>query len=155
MRRDTFFDILWTVIDKPSIFSVIRNLGVRVSVFQDFDKARELAPMAVEGREFPAYELPVELRLNGALVDAFALSEGDSFMSRPISAADAFAQPGPNVLSLSLVGGDAQWTNFDYHRLDIRIVPEPSGGLAEMLACTWLVSPYRPRQGNGRRWLAH
>ena len=82
----------------------------------------------------------LELRFNGVLTDTFALHQGESFMSLEFSASQVMAQPGANVLSLSLVGGDAQWTNLDFHRLDIRTVPEPTAVTSLLLGVIVLLS---------------
>lgn len=95
------YDILWTVLDKPSIFSVIGNLGVRVSVHEDFAKARELAPLTIAGQTFAGYELPVELRLNGlpALRSRVLVTEPNSplNLSAGILRLDAFQPSDPTA----------------------------------------------------------
>ena len=95
------YDILWTVLDKPSIFSVIGNLGVRVSVQEDFAKARLLAPLTLEGQTFAVYELPVELQLNGrpALRSRLLVTEPASplNLSAGILRLDAFQPSDPSA----------------------------------------------------------
>ncbi len=85
----------------------------------------------------------IELRFNGEITDAFSLGEGEEFMSVEFSANRVMAQPGANVLSLSLVGGDAQWTNLDFHRLDIRIVPEPSSAIPALICLVLVFAVHR------------
>lgn len=95
------YDILWTVLDKPSVFSVIGNLGVRVSVHEDFAKAQQLAPLTIAGQTFAAYELPVELQLNGrpALRSKVVVAEPASplNLSAGILRLDAFQPSDPTA----------------------------------------------------------
>ncbi len=77
--------------------------------------------------------LDMEILLNGVMVDAATLTESDGFTSLRFNGAIA----GANTLTVRQVGGDALWTNFDFHRLDIKTIPEPAalalmglGGLA-------------------------
>jgi hypothetical protein len=65
-RSDVLFDVLYEVIDKPSWLSVLLHFGVRVSVAAHFDRARAAAPFATAHGEVPAWEVPLELKLNGA-----------------------------------------------------------------------------------------
>ena len=105
---DVLFDVLLEVIDKPSVLSVIVNFGVRVSVRHRFDKAQALAPVAVGGREFPVYELPVELQLNGvpALRSKLLVTEPRS----------------PLNLSAGILGMDAFQPSDPSARVSIRVV---------------------------------
>lgn len=100
-KSKVLFDVLWTVIDKPSVFSVIFNLGVSVSVLEDFTKAQRLAPVTIDDQEFEVYELPVELQLNGlpALRSKVLLTEPKSplNLSAGILGIDAFQPSDPAV----------------------------------------------------------
>jgi hypothetical protein len=58
-------DILWQVISKPSLFSIIGHFGVHVRQHEHFDKARAGAPFAAGG-ELPTWEVPVEVTINDA-----------------------------------------------------------------------------------------
>jgi hypothetical protein len=69
--------------------------------------------------------LDLELLLNGVMVDAATLTEGDGYTSLGFGGAIA----GANTLTVRQVGGDALWTNFDFHRLDIKTIPEPASVL--------------------------
>lgn len=92
----------------------------------------------------------LELRFNGELADTFSLSEAESYLSIEFSANQVTAQPGPNVLSLSLIGGDARWTNFDFHRLDIRMVPEPSAVTSALISSVFALAIHRASNGKAQ-----
>lgn len=77
-----------------------------------------------DGQGGKAVEL--ELLFNGVPVTTDLLSEGDVYTSVNFLAEDVGAQPGANVFTVRQIGGDANWTNFDYHRLDVRLVPGPA-----------------------------
>lgn len=100
-RSEVLFGVLWEVIDKPSFFSVVSNLGVRVSVHTQFDAAEERAPFPLAGDDLPVYELPVELRLNDvpALRTKILVTEPRSplNLSAGILAIDAFQPSDPDA----------------------------------------------------------
>jgi len=78
----------------------------------------------------------LELLFNGIPVVTDFLSEGDVYTSAGFIASGVNARPGANVFTVRQIGGDANWTNFDYHRLDIRTIPEPATlVLIVLLAC--------------------
>ncbi len=64
-KSKVLFSILWQIIDLPSFGSMLSNLGVRVSIDSQFDKAQEIDPVKLGGHTYEAYEVPVELQLNG------------------------------------------------------------------------------------------
>lgn len=90
-----------------------------------------------------AKSLELDVFLNSLPVDRANLSAGESYTSVSFAAGLTGALPGPNTLTLRQVGGDAQWTNFDYHRLDIKIVPEPSTLFPMMWLPTLLLHRFR------------
>jgi hypothetical protein len=69
-KSKLLYGVLYEVIDKPSLWSVITHFGVRVSTLDHFDQARPAAPFTLGSGagavEVPAWEAPLELRLNGA-----------------------------------------------------------------------------------------
>lgn len=82
LGSEVLYDVLWDVVDKPSLVSVLAEGGAKVSMTRDFERARAIAPVALAGREYLAYELPVELRINGApaLRCALVVTEPESPM---------------------------------------------------------------------------
>ncbi|HLU40128.1 MAG TPA: hypothetical protein VK081_12150 [Planctomycetota bacterium] len=118
-ESEVLSDILWTVIDKPSLFSVIRNFGVRVSLGADFEGAREAARMLLggdppAGRVVPVHEVPVELQLNGvpALRAKVLATEPDS----------------PLNLGAGIVGIDAFQPSDPAARVCIRVLAARRAG---------------------------
>lgn len=71
-------DVFWQVLDPPSLFSVIREFGIKVRLRSNFDRSTavdNLAPWAGT-----TYELPVELEVNDqpALRCKFFVTDPDS-----------------------------------------------------------------------------
>lgn len=56
--------ILWSVVEKPSIWSVISNLGVAVVVQPRFRQAREVAPPLSKMPHVKAWRVPIDLFVN-------------------------------------------------------------------------------------------
>jgi hypothetical protein len=69
----------------------------------------------------------IEVLCNGTSVDTVSLSEGELYTSPPFSAENVDAIPGANVLTVRQIGGDAQWTNFDFHRMEVKVAPRLPG----------------------------
>lgn len=67
----------------------------------------------------------LEVLFNDLVVDGTFISEGDQYTSVQFSAGAAGAVAGANVLTVRQVGGDALWSNFDFHRLEVKIIPLP------------------------------
>ncbi|MEO6593962.1 MAG: hypothetical protein ABIP94_04340 [Planctomycetota bacterium] len=65
-KSDALSGILWEVVDAPSLWSVLGNLGARVTQLYDFDNARPAAAVSLGPTMVPAWQLPVELRVNDA-----------------------------------------------------------------------------------------
>jgi hypothetical protein len=64
----------------------------------------------------------IEVLCNDVSADVVSLTEGGLYTSPPFDAGTIGAVDGANVLIVRQIGGDAQWTNFDFHRLEVRIV---------------------------------
>lgn len=58
--------LLWQVVDVPSIFSLIRHFGVRISVAANFQNSVPAAPFAVGAAEVATWLAAIELQLNGS-----------------------------------------------------------------------------------------
>jgi hypothetical protein len=71
----------------------------------------------------------IDVLLNGVLVHVTSLTAGDLYISPPFDAGAVGAQVGANVLTVRQAGGDAEWTNFDFHRLEAKVLPPPPGDL--------------------------
>jgi hypothetical protein len=65
-RSQALRDLLWQVVDLPSVFSVIWHLGVTVLVAENFAGSQPGAAFAVGDATVPTWTAPIELRLNGA-----------------------------------------------------------------------------------------
>jgi phosphodiester glycosidase len=98
-----------------------------------------------DGQGTKAVEL--ELLFNGTPVTTTSLTEGEAYTSLSFTAADIGAIPGANEFTVRQIGGDANWTNFDFHRLDIKTIPEP-GSLA-LLGILLSAFTTRPRRMPG------
>lgn len=107
-KSPVLFGILRRVIDTPPILSIVVNLGVSVSLRTDFAAARTLPPVAIDGQQFPVYELPVELLLN----DRPAL-RSKLLVTRPRS---------PLNLSAGILGLDAFQPSDPDARVSIRVL---------------------------------
>jgi hypothetical protein len=71
----------------------------------------------------------LEVLFNDVSVDLTWLTEGDLYTSSPFDAGSVDAIEGANVLTVRQVGGDAQWSNFDFHRLETKVLPPIPGDL--------------------------
>jgi hypothetical protein len=70
-----------------------------------------------------AKSVQLEVLFNDVSVDAASVSEWDHYTSTQFTAAVVNAVAGANVLTVRQIGGDAQWSNFDFHRLELKIIP--------------------------------
>jgi len=84
-----------------------------------------------DGQGGKAVEL--EWLFNGVPFDSVLLTEAEGYTSTGVLAGDVGAVPGENILTVRQIGGDANWTTFDFHRLDIKLIPEP-GSVAVLSA---------------------
>jgi hypothetical protein len=71
-ENDLLADLLWDAVQKPSLFSIVKNLGVGLSLVPKFKEQVQLpAPGARtpwQGlSDEPHYALPIEVRANGTL----------------------------------------------------------------------------------------
>ncbi len=63
----------------------------------------------------------IEVLCNDVAADVVSLTEGELYTSPPFDADVVGVVEGANVLTVRQVGGDAQWTNFDFHRLEVKV----------------------------------
>jgi len=68
-------------------------------------------------------QVTLEVRFNNVLVHVVSLTQGQSFRSPEFTAAAVDAVTGPNVLTVQQIGGTAQWSNFDFHQLEVKALP--------------------------------
>jgi hypothetical protein len=74
-----------------------------------------------------ARSVQIEVLFNDVSIDVVSLSEGDVYTSPPAEAGSVGAAAGANVLTVRQIGGDALWTNFDFHRMEAMVSPRLPG----------------------------
>lgn len=63
-RCESLHAILWRVVEKPPLWSIVTNLGVSVRQDTHFDRARRGQPLWIGDRVLDTWELPIEVRAN-------------------------------------------------------------------------------------------
>ena len=70
-----------------------------------------------------ARAVTLEILLNNVLVHTASLTQGQSYRSPEFGAAAVNAVAGPSGLTVRQTGGTAQWSNFDFHQLEVKAMP--------------------------------
>ncbi|UCG17421.1 MAG: phosphodiester glycosidase family protein [Phycisphaerales bacterium] len=76
-----------------------------------------------------ALSVQIEVLFNDVSVDVASLTESTPYTSPVFDGATVGAIEGANVLTVRQVGGNAQWTSFDFHRLEAKVALPPWGDM--------------------------